>query len=603
MRSVPRGYGYASAVLIAVLLLPFIYAAFFNFPEGDDFASAIKASFPFDFIGGIGQMFSYWWKWSGRYSHAFALVFFGDACNSRIAYSAVILLSFFTLWLSVYGIAAELGEKGVKGQASFIATFWLFAVLCSYGTIHQWYSLVELVSLIAGYIFILVYIWSLCRLWNRPSPTRGTKWFAIIACVSAAGFYEHSAPLVMAISIGAWLLARLYDHPNRNVYFLLAKIALVCFFVVYLARGNFRRQTKLGMTFAMMLEQLLNVGKDWWQFVIPAYRNPIYIAALFVAVWLPPRRKTPLTDNIPAPIILCGCLVLCCVFSLGLAVVHAMSDVPIGQAVKIPMNIAQYSVVFIFFALYSCREWLSLHALRILGRPVCLVAVIAVLLGGTSNFFPVLWNGMFGETARYADAYEKRKTVMTEHAGQELAVMPLLGAPVPAGGDSLRVGYKSWPNKHAAPFYGLKGLESATPDPRSAYDAAAAREKIAWQSGPSFKLAYVPSLELNPDNATYRFDWLFIEAPGKKTVSLRVAAFGKCPVADSVVSSPAAMRKISEGTWPFRNIFKEQTVWPFEEAGRTLLAIPLPLLDSARSGSVDQLFVSVDGGSFLPVAR
>lgn len=602
MQPARRGYGYASAMFIIVLLLPFIYAAFFNFPEGDDFSPALDARHFFDFIGGIDHMFSAWWKWSGRYSFHFLWVFIGDVAEYRATYTAAILLSFLLLWFAVFGIAKELGKEGAKKQAFFVACFWLFAVLCSHGAVRQWYCLVELETLIAGYSFTLVYVWSLCRLWNRPAPTRKTKWFAIICCVLAAGFYEHSAPLVMAISIATWLLARLYDHPNRNIFFLLTKVSVVCFLIVYLARGNFRRQTKRGMTFAMMFQQLLNAGSDWWKYVVPAYCNPIYIAALFVSVWFTPRSEKPLTDKIPAPLILGGSAILFCGFSFALALMHAMSDVTIGEAAKLPANIAQYSIVFVFFALFACRDWLRLHVLQILGRPLWLIAIVALLIAGNSNFSPVLWNGIFGENARYAQAYEKRKSVTKAHVGGELAVMPLLGTPLPSLSDTLKAGFRSWPNKYAAPFYGLKALESKKPDFAAAYEAAEERGRLAWQNNSSFRYAYVASLDLDAHNATYRFDWVFVDAAEHKP-TVRVAAFEKNSITDMVLASPEAMQKMSGMSWPFKRIFMDKSVWEFEVSGRTMYAVPLPLLDSAHSSAEHRLYVSFNGSPFLPLER
>lgn len=109
----------------------------------------------------------------------------------------------------------------------FMATFLFFAVVCTHGTLGEWYLHVELLSLIGGYCSILLYVWSLCRLWNRPVAGRGTKIFCIASCIAAIGFYEHSALMVLMITVAAWLLARLYEHPHRAVFFLLVKIAAV----------------------------------------------------------------------------------------------------------------------------------------------------------------------------------------------------------------------------------------------------------------------------------------------------------------------------------------------------------------------------------------
>ncbi|MCC8193958.1 MAG: hypothetical protein LIP28_04860, partial [Deltaproteobacteria bacterium] len=463
MRLEQRGFGYGTALLFAVLLIPFVYTAFFAFPEGDDFSYALQAKFFFDLPSGLHAMASAWWKWSGRYAHHFLTVFLGDFAEYRVSYT-VLLLSFLALtWLSLFGIARELGRHAGRAQAAFMATFLLFAVLSAHGTVNEWFLHVEIMSLVGGYCGTLVYLWSLCRLWNRPVATKGTKIFCLASCVSTIGLYEHSALMVLLITLAAWQLARLYDHPHRPVFFLLVKVAAVCFLLTYLARGNFRRQAKRGMDFGLMLGQIMNAGKEWWTAVVPAFATPLYVAAVFAAAWFVPGWKTPLEKKLPAPLIVLGCLALMAAYSIGLTLVHAMSDVTVGEVRKIPVNIAQYAAVFVFFALFACRGWLRLDYLRYLGRPLSLVLVLAVLVAGNSNFFPVLWDGVCGETERYAAAYEKRKAVLREHAGETLTVMPLLYAPLAVAGDSLRSGIKSWPNKYAAPFYGLEGIETVAP--------------------------------------------------------------------------------------------------------------------------------------------
>jgi hypothetical protein len=116
---------------------------------------------------------------------------------------------------------------------------------------------------------------------------------------------------------------------------------------------------------------------------------------------------------------------------------------------------------------------------------------------------------VFSETAQYAEAYEKCEAVMAVHAGKNLAVMPLLNTPVPALYDTLCEGFKSWPNKYAAPFYGVKALEAKRPDMAAVFEKAEAWP-LVWKEGAGVRFAYVPSLELVSDNATYRFDWVFI---------------------------------------------------------------------------------------------
>jgi hypothetical protein len=82
-----------------------------------------------------------------------------------------------------------------------------------------------------------------------------------------------------------------------------------------------------------------------------------------------------------------------------------------------------------------------------------------------------------------------------------------------------------------------------------------------------------------------------------------VAALAKNGIAEKIVASPDSMEKIRDVQRPFRNIFTNRPVFPVESAGRSVFAVPMPLLDSVSAASAPLLFVSVDGGSFLPLER
>ena len=591
-----RHYSYGAAVLFGCLLLPFLYAAFFTFPEGDDFKAALDASCHFDIIGAIDHMFSAWWKWSGRYTFSFLWIFFGDIAESRTAYTISILFSFFLAWISIFGIIREIGRQDAAGQPVFIATFWLFAVLCTHGTVYQWYLLVEILTLIAGYSFLLLYIWSLCRLWNRQVVTHGTKIFCIAGCIIAAGLYENTGPMVLLISCVAYLLARLYNHPHRATYFLLVKIAAVCFLVSYLARGNFRRQTKRGMDFALMYTQVMHAGKDWWTYVVPALINPIYLAAIFVAAWVKPRWSVSLDQKMPAPLILAGSTILLCGYTFMLTLVHAMSDVTVGEATKIPANIAQYCIIFALFALFSCRDWLHLDALRRLGKPLNLVIILAILVTGNSNFFPVLWNGLLGEIVRHEQAYEKRKAVMAEHQGKTVAVMPLLHAPKPIPQETIGNKASSWPNKYAAPLYGVKGLETALPSPESAFALAVEHGLLAWrEAGNGCSMAYVASLPLQ-SNATYTFDWIFLKTQGTMLPHVRTVVLPEDSFLARLPASWGIPDLIMKDIWPFKDLFQRPQATEFQFAGDKYYTIPLPQSDSAATRVGKDTIISVNNG-------
>ncbi len=348
------------------------------------------------------------------------------------------------------------------------------------------------------------------------------------------------------------------------------------------------------------LKQLCDAGKDWWNHVLPAYCNPVYAAGLFAAVWLVPGWKTPLEKKIPAPLLLGCCLVIFLGYSLLLTLVHAMSDVTVGKAAKLPAGIAQYSVVIAVFALLSCRQWLRLDALRRMGKTVSLLLVLALLLAGNGNFFPVLWGLALGEPQRYAEAYAKRLDGKAAHPGEVLAVMPLLHAPHGIFPDILAGGVKSWPNKYTAPFYGLKGLEARAPSPAVAFAEAEKRGDLAWRdAGNGAAFAYVPSLALGP-NKTYTFDWVFLKVPAGAVPQVRLVVAGAHSPLARLPRSWGAMDRLAAGRWPFRRLFFRPSPLPVAGDNGHCYAIPLPQADSAATGVGRDTWLSVNGGPLVP---
>lgn len=596
-------YSFAAALLVSLLLLPFLYSAFFTFPEGDDFSTAIRANFFLDIFSGIDSMFSAWWKWSGRYSYHFFSTFFGYACHSRILYSGCLFLVFGVAWISVFGIARELGRKDSRGQAVFMASFWLFVLLCTHGLPMQWYVHVEIFTIIGAYCTTMLYIWSLCRLWNLPIATRGAKTFCILSGVIATGFYEYSALMVLLVTLAAFFLARLYEHPHRAVYFMLVKVAVVSFLLMYLARGNFRRQTKRGATSDIMFSQLLNVWGDWWKYMMPAYLNKLYVGAVFVAAWFAPGWRTPLDKKLPAPLILGGTLLVFFGFSFSLTVVHAMSDVSLGGSAKLPVSIAQFSTIILFFGILSCRDWLRLNFLRLLGKPLSLALMLGILIAGNGNFFPILWDVVWGDTQRYAQAYEKRKRVMAGHKGETVNVMPLLHAPTTISPDSIQQGVKSWPNKYAALMYGLAGIDAQSPSAEEAYTEARKLDSGNWlEAGGGFRLAYVPSLALR-SNDTYVFDWIFLEGAGQEAPQVRVLVLGEHSLVFRLPEFLGLPERLVNAQWPFRRTFQRPDPQAFFVDGRKLYAISLPQSDTMATGVGGATFISVNGSPLIKMLR
>lgn len=589
-------YGWVSALCMAVLLLPFIYAAFFVFPQGDDFSPAVRSTHLFDIFGGIQHMFSAWWKWSGRYFYHFLWVFIGDVAEHRGLYTLTILLCFFIFWLSVFGIARELGRDKGRGHAAFFATLWLAAMLCTHGDLPGWYLLIEVQTLTGGHYLTLLYIWSLCRLWNRPVVSRGAKWFCILSAVAAIGVYEHSALMVLLVTLAAYGMARLYNHPHQKTFLLLVKVATVCFLISYLARGNFRRQTKRNVTFELMLSQLLNAGNDWLAVIPSSFCNPVFLVGLITAGIFSPGWTTPLYRKIPVRLILPGGILALLGYTVSLTLLHALSDVTLGEALKIPAQMAQYCTIIVMFCLLSCREPLRLDVLCRAGRPLVLGLFLVILLNGSSNIYPVLWNGLSGAYVRSEAAYKKREAVFARHSGEVVQVEPLNPPPYPIYSDTLGDAVKDWPNKYAAPFYKLAGIEALPAAPDAAYAAAERNGVLNWRPLGKGGRSALSSVSL-PPNATYDFDWIFIECDGEETPSVRVL-----PLSESLAAGfPAWLQaRIGQVSWPFarlgevrepERVILEQGA----EKGKSLFAVRLPQGAPAGPGGLREVYVVIDG--------
>ncbi len=607
-KNTARPFGWRASLCVALILIPFVYAAFFTFPEGDDFHGALRARHLFDLIGGVDRMFSAWWKWSGRYFYHFTWVFLGDIAHYRTLYSCYILFIFGLFWLSVFGIAKELGRDKAPGQAAFFATLWLAATLCTHKCLGGWYLLIELETITAGHVFTMLYIWSLCRLWNRPVVSRGAKWFCICSGAAASGCYEYSALLVLLIAAAVYIMARLYEHPHQKTFRTLLIVAGVCFLLSYLARGNFRRQDKRAVSSAVKSAQLHHALHDWWTYVGKSYANPIMALAVLAAGWFSPGWETPLHKKLPFPLILVLGVAAVIGFTGSLTVIHAFSDVPVGAVSKLPAQMVQYSTIIIVFCLLACRERLHLDALRLaplrlLGKPVCLLAAFALLLGGNSNFFPTLWNGLSGAFSRYEAAYEKRKAVFAAHRKQAVVVMPLSGAPFPVNSEILFADPKDWPNKYYAPFYRVASVAAKSASPQLAYEEAKKRGLLAWRAAKgdagnsAGEVAFVPSLSL-PPNKTYEFDWIFLRGdaaggPGKiRLFTCNRGTFSRLP-------GEIKKRLLAERP-PFdAGAVQHPALTPLETEDGVVYAVPLPQTDSGK-GVQYETWLSVNGGAFFP---
>ena len=103
------------SVAAGILLIPFVLSMGFIFPAGDDFARCNMASRLFDVTGGLHEMGSAWWKWSGRYTHHFLVVFLGRVVLSREACALTAAGMALLHLIPLYGIfSTQIGRASCR---------------------------------------------------------------------------------------------------------------------------------------------------------------------------------------------------------------------------------------------------------------------------------------------------------------------------------------------------------------------------------------------------------------------------------------------------------------------------------------------------------
>ena len=500
-------------LLLLLLLLPFAYAAFFTFPGGDDYARALLAGHLFDLYGGIKEMLRAWMKWSGRYTHHFLVVFLGDAATSRAGYAIACLGNMALHYVALTGICREIAAPAPRRTAATLALFLLFSLAATHGSLRSsWYLLTDILCLGAGVGFTLMYIWSLCIIWNAPLLTRKKKVFSIAMCIIMAGCYEYTTLMAVMISVTAWLLARFHEHRHRGFFQKLCVISCVCLALSFFCRGNFRRRTKRDVDNAVMMGQLAAAWGDWCRYVAPRLLTPLYASLIVWAAWMTPRSANDATRKIPARWIVLYCLILAAGFMFATAIIHAASDVTLGGAEKIPAHMSIFCAMIFGFCLMACRNAFRLPLLR--KAPACLLfAACLVPLAGSYNYRAIVLNAGTGALNQYAGARETRKAVMLAGKDRNMVVAPLDIMPFPVGYEPVEPDPKTWPTKYVSL---LAGLDSVRAEPR---DAATAWNALVSRSGEPGWTAlalpdilegvFAPALPGGP-NATFVSDWLFL---------------------------------------------------------------------------------------------
>lgn len=512
--------GWKYSVLTLILLIPFVYAMGFTFPLGDDFARSNEARHIFDFYGGLHEMGRAWWKWSGRYTHHFLVLFLGDLVVTRETYAlacAGLGLLYFT---SLYGIFSTLQGKGKGRESVFLALFCVFGIYSGHQSLFPtYYVLTDILSLGIANALVLTFIWALCRLWYAPQVSKKAMFFAISSGILAVGCYEHSALATLLAAGLALVLAHLSGHPSKQAFLRVFVWIGIFFLLSFFCRGNFRRQTKRNVSLDVISGQLENAWEDWLTYGFRLFSSALLIPALAVGVLASPRRRLPPVARISGlgvtALVVLGYIML----SAAIVLVHAMSDVTVGGTSKLPASLALLGAYLTaFLALYQGdglrRAFSRLPALLVISP---LLAALCL----TSNMRRTVEGVMQGKAAAYAAALEQRYAWLA--SPQASAANPAVVSEnevifFPAGHEAFMLDAGDWPNKHIAEMYGVPAVRLGPLSAGTAYAEALTRgDLINIPVPPSLKNLGVERLGLGQGlgavpNETFRRDWLVVTA-------------------------------------------------------------------------------------------
>lgn len=521
---------------LAAALLPFAYALGFCFPRGDDFDEVTRAMFLGDVPGGLYELGREWLTWSGRYSYHFLAVFLGKAGEMRWAYGLIC-----GAILTLYGVAlsALAREAGVRPRdAAPLGLFGVLALCACHQNLWAFYMLTDALTMGLQPVAALLFFWSLCRLWTRVdadaavalTATRRARRAAIALGVFAVGIFEHSALGVLlgagiacALAVARDLRAGLSPRAmlrGRGRLRAMLPVALWCLGAAlfsFLAPGNQYRRATRGIDAETQARQLGLVWTDWGDAVSAFVHSfwPVVIAVLVLLILLLRERRPGVPDGPETParaglsrgerLLLAALAVLGYgVYSLGLTVLHALSDVPMHAAGKLPAGLAQYAGFALGFALYALAGVLYPGPDAGGTRRGRVAAALLLGLGLTpllclsDNWRQTTLNAVNGSMVLLAQAQETRDAWLRGE-GRRSAADPrprfgLLGelyrpgvrsrrldpslplvlvqrqqeAVFPVWRGTLPAKPEQWPNLWVAWMYGVGGVASAAPDPAPA---------------------------------------------------------------------------------------------------------------------------------------
>ena len=523
--------------LVLALLLPFAYAFGFLFPRGDDFDEVTRAMFPFDLPGGLYEVAREWLTWSGRYTYHFLAVFLGKAGELRPLYGLVCASVVALFGFGLFGLA-RVAQVG-RGAAAFCGVLTVLVVLAGHQCLPNLYMLTDALTMGVLQGMTLVFLWALCRLWHAPAAQAlKTRRQAILVGVLTVGVFEHSALAALAACTVAVLLAFVDKLATRetepdaaqNARTRLRHVCILWIWILgallvsFLSPGNQVRRATRHIDADVQVRQMAAAFDQWQQVVLGIFDGLLPWAVLLLVLLLRGlRNRGPLRPQAQKARTgwLLAALALAAYLGLSgmLTVVHALSDVTITTAPKLPAGLAIFAAYALGFALWGVLDACPAVE-RLLARlprqaVVCLLLVpLLAMLAGSDNWRTTAANAANGSMVQLGLQLQERYNTLSaigqsaqpqdapprfgllgeiyRPGARKRAIDPSLPQPVvqcsipdtvfPVQmGETLPAQPETWPNLWVAWMYGLGSVRSAQPVAAAAVTTLLAPAEVAAQ--------------------------------------------------------------------------------------------------------------------------
>jgi hypothetical protein len=499
-------------IIIALLLcIPFFYCMFSLFPLADDFGRARTARYLFDFYEAQREIISAWKSWSGRFTHNFVAVFWGDAAMQRFSHGLLCSAIMVFSGVSVFGILNRVCGGACKTRCLFLAVSSVLLIFCAYQTLDiVYYMQASILGLGLGSVLLLAYIWSLCSLWYKERLKIKDRWLAYIAGGAAAGCYEHAAVAVLIASAFALLLSRIYSHRHSKIFQRVAVVVGITVLIAFLAPGNFNRAVERNVGFAQIISQLIDVIPLWFSSAPEIFVSPFIPGVLAVFLLLPPGSGTPVWHRISGFKVFLALAAGFLALTFGIITLHAFSDTPFDSTPKLKANMLLLEAFYLAFAALLCRPaWLKRVA-PLWGKLAGTAMLIICFF--TANLQNTLANINNGSIASYVCAMEERMLILEQGAGRDIRLAPMLVTPFPVGRwSNVPSRPEEWEADSIVELYALNSV--SLQEPALTVVAKRLAEAAPWKplSASGRQYAVLKNTSAGP-NSSYNYTWLLINS-------------------------------------------------------------------------------------------